>query len=134
MPDLRVLLVEDDPLDAELTIRELRKSGYDLEWQRVDTQAEFMNRLAQDPPDLIISDHAMPQFSSSGPFQCLRHSGLTVPFIVVSNASGEEEAVGLMRSGAGDYQLEDLIGSCGGAVGTSCSAQIVRSQEAEDVQ
>ena len=61
MPDLRVLLVEDDPLDAELTIRELRKSGYDLEWQQVDTQAEFMNRLAQDPPDIIISDHAMPQ-------------------------------------------------------------------------
>ncbi len=56
MADLRVLIVEDDPLDAELTVRELQKSGYDPEWQQVDTQAEFMNRLAQDPPDVIISD------------------------------------------------------------------------------
>ena len=29
MADLRVLFVEDNPLDAELAVRELRKSGYD---------------------------------------------------------------------------------------------------------
>ena len=69
MADLRVLIVEDDPLDAELAVRELQKSGYDPEWQRVDTQAEFMNRLAQDPPDVIISDHVMPQFSSTEALQ-----------------------------------------------------------------
>ena len=76
MADLRILLVEDDPLDAELTIRELQKSGYDPEWHRVDTKSEFLKRLAQDPPDVIISDHAMPQFSSTGALQCLHDSGL----------------------------------------------------------
>ncbi|MEP6958415.1 MAG: response regulator [Nitrospirota bacterium] len=131
MSDLRVLLVEDDPLDAELTIRELRKSGYDLEWQRVDTQAEFMNRLAQDPPDLIISDHAMPQFSSSGALQCLRESGLTIPFIVVSHAIGEEDAVGLMRNGASDYILKDRMGRLGEAVRHALDERQLRSQYVE---
>ncbi|HKO30780.1 MAG TPA: response regulator [Nitrospiraceae bacterium] len=128
MPDLRVLLVEDDPLDAELTIRELRKSGYDVEWQRVDTQAEFFNCLAQDPPDLIISDHVMPQFSSSGALQCLRESGLTIPFIVVSHAIGEEEAVGLMRLGAADYLLKDRMARLGEAVRHALNARRLRSQ------
>ena len=128
MPNLRVLLVEDDSLDAELTIRELRKSGYDLEWQRVDTQAEFMNRLAHDPPDLIISDHAMPQFSSSGALQCLRESGLTIPFIVVSHAIGEEDAVGLMRNGASDYILKDRMARLGEVARHALNARRLRSQ------
>ena len=59
----------------ELAVRELRRSGYDPEWQRVDTQAEFMKHLVQDPPDIIISDHVMPQFSSVEALQCLSETG-----------------------------------------------------------
>ncbi|HSQ51089.1 MAG TPA: response regulator [Nitrospiraceae bacterium] len=116
MADLRVLIVEDDPLDAELTVRELRKTGYDPEWQRVDTQAEFMNRLTQDPPDVIISDHIMPQFSSTEALRCLHECRLAIPFIVVSHAIGDEEAVGLMRGGASDYILKDRMARLGEAV------------------
>jgi signal transduction histidine kinase len=134
MPDLRVLLAEDDPVDAELTVRELHKSGYDVEWQRVDTQEEFMNRLAHDPPDLIISDHAMPLFSSSEALQCLRESGLTIPFIVVSHAIGEEEAVSLMRSGAADYLLKDRMARLGEAVRHALAARRLRSQYDEAQQ
>jgi len=61
MTPLRILFVEDNPLDTELAVRELEKNGYELEWQRVDTEAEFTSRLAHNPPDLVISDHAMPQ-------------------------------------------------------------------------
>ena len=134
MADLRILLVEDDPLDAELTIRELQKSGYDPEWHRVDTKSEFLKRLAQDPPDVIISDHAMPQFSSTGALQCLHDSGLTIPFIVVSHAIGEEEAVGLMRHGAADYLLKDRMARLGEAVRHALEEQQLRSQYAEAQQ
>ena len=64
MDDLRVLFVEDDPVDTELAVRELQKSGFDMKWQRVETYSDFMNRLTQDAPDIIISDDAMPQFSA----------------------------------------------------------------------
>ena len=131
MADLRVLIVEDDPLDAELTVRELQKSGYDPEWQRVDTQAEFMNCLAQDPPDVIISDHVMPQFSSTEALRCLHNCRLAIPFIVVSHAIGDEEAVGLMRNGASDYILKDRMARLGEAVRHVLEKRQLRSQYAE---
>jgi signal transduction histidine kinase len=131
MADLRVLIVEDDPLDTELTVRELQKSGYDPEWQRVDTQAEFMNRLTQDPPDVIISDHVMPQFSSAEALRCLHNCRLAIPFIVVSHAIGDEEAVGLIRSGASDYILKDRMARLGEAVRHALEKRQLRSQFAE---
>ena len=131
MVGLRVLLVEDDPLDGELVVRELRKNGYEPEWQRVDTQAEFMKRLVQDPPDVIISDHVMPQFSSAEALQCLHDSRLTIPFIVVSHAIGDEEAVGLMRNGASDYVLKSRMARLGEAVRHVLEKRQLRSQYAE---
>ena len=41
---------------------------------------------------------------------------LTIPFIVVSHAIGDEEAVGLMRNGAADYVLKDRMARLGEAV------------------
>ena len=134
MADLRILIVEDDQLDAELAVRELRKSGYDPEWKRVDTRAEFMNCLVQDPPDIIISDHVMPQFSSSEALECIYESGLTIPFIVVSHAIGDEEAVGLIRNGASDYILKDRMARLGEAVRHALEKQQLRSQYAKAQQ
>ena len=116
MGQLRVLIADDDPLDAELLVRALSKSGYDPEWQRVDREVDFMNRLAKDPPDIIISDHAMPQFGSAAALQCLQSSRLSIPFIVVSHAIGEEEAVRLMHQGAADFLMKDRLGRLGEAV------------------
>ena len=134
MADLRVLIVEDDPLDAELVVRELQKSGYNPEWKRVDTQEEFMDRLVQDPPDVIISDHVMPQFSSTEALQCIHESRLTIPFIVVSHAIGDEEAVGLMRNGAADYIIKDRMARLGEAVRHALEQCQLRSQYAEAQQ
>jgi signal transduction histidine kinase len=128
MDDVRILFVEDNPLDTELAIRELQKSGFDMKWQRVETHADFMTRLTQDPPDIIISDDAMPQFSSSEALECLRESGLTIPFIVLSHAIGEEEAVQLMRSGAADYLRKDRMGRLGEAVRHALEERRLRAQ------
>ncbi|MEP6958119.1 MAG: response regulator [Nitrospirota bacterium] len=130
MPAFRILLVEDDPLDAEVAVRQLHKSGYDFEWECVDTQEQFEARLAQDPPDVIISDHAMPQFSSAEALQCLHDSGLSIPFIVVSHAIGEEEAVRLMRAGAADYLLKDRMTRLGEAVRHALEERQLRAQYA----
>lgn len=131
MSDLRVLIVEDDPLDAELVVRELQKSGYAPEWQRVDTLTEFMNSLTNSPPDVIISDHVMPQFSSAEALQCIHDHRSTVPFIVVSHAIGDEEAVGLLHDGAADYILKDRMGRLGEAVRHALDKQQLRARFAE---
>ncbi|MBC7839935.1 MAG: response regulator [Nitrospiraceae bacterium] len=130
MDNLRVLFVEDNPVDTELAVRELQKSGFDMKWQRVETQSDFMNHLTQDPPDIIISDDAMPRFSAGEALQCLRESGLTIPFVVVSHAIGEEEAVQLMRNGAADYLRKDRMGRLGEAVRHALEERRLRSQYA----
>ena len=69
MATLRLLIVEDDPTDAELTLRELRKSGFDPQFHRVDTREAFLERLTEDRPDVIIYDHNLPHFSASEALQ-----------------------------------------------------------------
>jgi len=128
---LHVLFVEDNPVDTELAIRKLQENGFDMKWQRVDTQEDFMNRLTQDPPDIIISDDAMPRFSAGEALECLRENGLTIPFIVMSHAIGEEEAVQLMRNGADDYLRKDRIGRLGEAVRHAVEKRRLRLQYAE---
>jgi PAS domain S-box-containing protein len=112
---IRVLLLEDNPLDAEMVIRELRRAGFEPDWQRVDTQAEFLKCL--DPNlDIILSDHEMPQFNGPRALELLKESGLAVPFITVSGTIGEEVAVTSMKQGAADYLLKDRLIRLGPAV------------------
>src|SRR5229473_6554934 len=99
---LRAVIVEDDPVDAEWIVRELRRSGFDLVAQRVDTESDYLAQLEQSP-DIILADYALPGFSGARALQLLRESGLGIPFIVVSGAIGEEAAVTMMKHGAADY-------------------------------
>ncbi len=59
---LNLLIVEDSPDDTELWLRELRRGGFDVQSQRVETEADFLSQL-DGAPDLIISDYTLPQFN-----------------------------------------------------------------------
>jgi len=61
--ELKILMLDDDVHDAELIKGELRKGGLNFRARRVDTQKAFMDVLAHDPPDLILSDHGLPSFN-----------------------------------------------------------------------
>jgi signal transduction histidine kinase len=112
---LKVLLVEDNPADTDLVVRELRRAGFKPEWQRVDTEAAFLEHL-HDGLDLILSDYQMPQFSGVRALELLKQSGMEVPFIIVSGTIGEETAVAAMKQGAADYLLKDRLARLGPAV------------------
>jgi len=45
---LKVLIVEDNPADAELALRQLRRDGFEPEWERVDTEDAYLARLKWD--------------------------------------------------------------------------------------
>ncbi len=107
--DLRLLLVEDSDADGELVLRELRRGGFRVAHQRVDTRDALINALNGDTWDLIISDYAMPGFSGMEALACVRATGNDLPFIFVSGTIGEEVAVTAMKAGAQDYLLRDLL-------------------------
>lgn len=112
---LNLLIVEDSSDDAELLLHELRQGGFDVRWERVETEADFLARL-QNPPELIISDFSLPQFNGLKAVELLRQRGLDVPFILVSGSTGEDRAVEAMKRGATDFLLKDRLARLSSAV------------------
>ena len=113
---LRVLLVEDSMLDAELLIRALQRFGYTAIWERVETPEDFRRALAGQPWDLVLADYSLPKFNGLDALEIVKSSGLDLPFILVSGTIGEETAVSAMRSGVYDYLLKDRLTRLGAAV------------------
>ena len=105
---LSILIVEDNPNDAELILGELQEAGFNPKWKRVETEPEFLAEI-KNSPDIILSDYSMPQFSGLRAAKLLRESGLNIPFILISGTVGEEVAVDAMKHGATDYLLKDRI-------------------------
>ena len=104
--DLRVLLVEDSPDDAELLPRELRRGGYTPRWLRVQTREELRTALERETWDLVLADYSLPRFSAPEAFAVVKETGLDLPFIIVSGGIGEDIAVAAMKSGAHDYLMK----------------------------
>src|ERR1700677_690186 len=116
MPEsLKVLLVEDNPDDAKMVLRELKRAGFEPISQRVDTEVAFLASLHGDL-DFILSDYAMPEFSGLRALELLKKSGLEIPFVLISGTIGEDIAVEAMKLGATDYLLKDRLARLGPAV------------------
>lgn len=113
---LRVLLVEDCETDAKLTIRELRRSGREVVFERVETAEAMREALGRRKWDIVISDWALPQFSGPEALETLKAAELDIPFVLVSGTIGEETAAEAMRAGAHDFVLKDRLARLGPAV------------------
>ncbi|MGH2399569.1 MAG: GAF domain-containing protein, partial [bacterium] len=124
---LRVLIVEDNPDDADLVVRELKRSGFAPAAKRVDSAEGMREALAAEAWDIVISDFSMPGFSGADAIRVLQSSGRDLPFILVSGTVGEETAVEAMKAGASDYVLKDRLARLGPAVKREV-------QEAENVR
>ncbi len=103
---IRLLLIEDDDKDAELVRIELERGGFELDWHRVDNEADLRKSLLNEAWDVIISDFSMPRFDGMRAFQVTQELSAEIPFIFVSGALGEERAVEAMRIGARDYFIK----------------------------
>ena len=112
---LRVLILEDNPDDAEFMVHELRRAELDVEWERVEDEEGFRAKLAL-CPDVVLSDFSLPGFNALRALEIYRELGPDSPFIVVSGAIGEEQAVECLRLGADDYLLKDRIARLGQSV------------------
>ncbi|MGH9680109.1 MAG: response regulator, partial [Candidatus Acidiferrales bacterium] len=103
---LQLLMVEDSEDDAALILRELRRGGYDVAHERVDTPAALNSAIDNQKWDLVISDHSMPHFTGIDALRTLRSKGSQIPFIFVSGTIGEETAVSALKDGAQDYLMK----------------------------
>lgn len=125
---IHVLILEDNPDDADLVLHALRKSGFTPLWHRVDTEAGYLAHL-EHQPDIILADFAMPQFNALRALALLQERALDIPLIIVSGTIGEEVAVECMRLGATDYLLKDRLIRLGQAVTRALEAKRIREEK-----
>lgn len=110
MTTLRCLLLEDNPLDAEVVQLTLTEGGIDCDLQIVDTRAKFEATLNAEPFDLILADYALPGFDGMTALEIAQHQCPDIPFIFVSASIGEELAIESLKMGATDYVLKQRLG------------------------
>jgi serine phosphatase RsbU (regulator of sigma subunit) len=106
---IKILLVEDNPHDAGLITRELERSELLFEILIVRTREDYNREIEEYSPDIILSDHTLPGFSSVEAFSILRKRALIIPFILITGSVSEEFAVECLKSGMNDYILKSSL-------------------------
>ena len=139
---LNILIVEDMEEDVELIQHTLKRAGLQFEVRQVDSRDGFIDALAEYKADVILSDHALPQFNSVEALELCKKKGSQVPFILVTGAVSEEFAVSCLKQGADDYVLKSNLARLPTAIVNSLkqkeaeqakirSAQALQKQNAE---
>lgn len=105
----RIIHLEDTATDAEIVKRVITKSKLPMVWLWVSSRLEYEEALNTFKPDIILSDHSLPSFTSVDAFKVLRDKGLDIPFIVITATISEEFAVMMMKEGVADYLLKDRL-------------------------
>ena len=103
---IRVLILEDNYADAELIKNELRGVGIPFTSRVVSDKASYIKAIQKFRPDIILSDYVIPSFSGSEALQIRNQICPDLPFILVTGAIGEEQAIEILTGGATDFVLK----------------------------
>ena len=106
---LKILILEDNPDDAQLMVNELEKEQYEINWKRVETKKNFINAICDFKPDIILSDYSLPQFTGFEALEIAKKLVPDIPFIIVTGTLSEEMAADSIISGAWDYVLKENL-------------------------
>src|SRR5215212_9450415 len=106
---LKILLLEDNETDAEIIERFLIKEKSPVELMHVIDRNTFQQALTEFVPDVVLSDHALPQFDSLEALSMARQQFPDIPFIMITGTVSEEFAAETIKLGADDYLLKDRI-------------------------
>jgi signal transduction histidine kinase len=106
---LRILMLEDSAEDAGLIERVLLRDNFSFVTERVDAREEFDHAIRNFSPDVVLSDHGLPQFNSLEALKiCLKERAFA-PFILVTGTVSEEFAATCLKLGADDYILKSNL-------------------------
>ena len=116
MQDLKILIVDDVPDDAELVALQLKQQGMKFSWKHVDNAQKLSNTLTDETWDIVITDYAMPGFDGIEALRIVNDHDENLPVIMVSGTMGEDVAVEAMKKGVTDYLMKNNLLHLGQAV------------------
>ncbi|MGZ8398739.1 MAG: PAS domain S-box protein [Gemmatimonadales bacterium] len=128
---LRILILEDVPMDAELVEYELERARVPFLSLRVDSREGFLDALDGFNPDLILSDYTLPRFDGMTALSLAKERAPSVPFLIVTGSVNEETAVGCMKAGATDYLLKSNLARIGPAIQAALERSRAHAQKAQ---
>lgn len=99
---VRILLLEDSDIDAELLETHLAAGNFTFEIERATSRAAF-ERLIGNEYDAILADYSLPDFDGLAALELSQRRQPLTPFIFVSGVVGEDFATNALLQGAVDY-------------------------------
>ena len=120
---LKILMLEDGKDDVGLIERILKKANVLFETRVVDQEEDFRKEINEFHPDLILSDHSLPQFNSLEALKICRNLGLKTPFILVTGTVSDEFATKCLNAGAADYVLKSNLEKLPAAISSALEAR-----------
>lgn len=109
MKKLKILMLEDNKLDAKLIKEELIEHKFDFTSKCVETKKDFIKAINNFKPDIILSDYSLPQFTGFEALKIAKKLAPDIPFIFVTGSLSEESAVDSMKAGAWDYVIKENL-------------------------
>lgn len=109
MKPLRILMLEDNAVDASIIQKTLFNSFDDIQFTVVDNGNDYTSKLNDDSFDLILCDYQLPDFDAVKALHIRNQKNSSIPFILVTGAVTEEVAINVLKEGANDYILKDRL-------------------------
>ena len=132
---LRILHLEDSPVDHELVRLALRRSGEDCELERVESLDDFERRLQTSEFDVILADYRLPGFTALDAWRILHLREQHPPFILLSGAIGEPAAVSALKTGISDYLSKDDMSKLAQVIRRAIEVHSIRrAKEMADIE
>jgi PAS domain S-box-containing protein len=103
---IRILYVDDYPLDRELVRDVLEKEHGGFVLVEAASRSEFEKALAQGSFDLVLSDFNILGFEGLQVLEIVHSKNPNLPVIIVTGTGSEEVAAESIKRGAADYVLK----------------------------
>ena len=106
---LHILMLEDNPIDAELTQHELQEAEFVFSAEVVMTEEDFVHKLKARSFDIILSDYDLPRYNGALALAEAKRTCPDTPFILMTGAVSEDRAIEILTQGAKDYVLKTRL-------------------------
>src|SRR5437867_11462245 len=103
MDSIRVLYVEDVPVDQELTHRHLARHAPHIKLTIAGTVAEALERVTVGDMDVLLAGYRLPDGTALDQLDAVTARGLVVPVVLASGSGDGDVTVRLLNAGATDY-------------------------------
>src|SRR5690349_12990539 len=125
---LQALIVEDSETDVVLIVEELRRNGFEVQYDVAQAENEFRALLRAKPYSVVLADYNLPQWHGMDALRVLREEKLNTPLILVSGALGDLGAVECIKQGVTDYILKDRLARLPAAVRAAMQERRLREE------